>query len=260
VLALHLGEARLLALAVLCVGTRSLFVHALAGIGGAQGSLVLLLHRGTLAGLLLPGLLAAMLLRRQLPLPLRFPFTGLLLLALLVGALLLYACALAILFALPFLHVLLRLLPLPAGALLLLRLLPLLVGALLLRLLPLLVGALLLHALLLGLGCGALARIVGARVWAMRLAGPVIARRRPGRLLRGRMRRMLVLVLVLVLVVPRVLVLLLLGRVARDGRTGDADRQCQADDAGQGVLAQGLHVRPPGRDCDRSYAVGVEGA
>jgi hypothetical protein len=246
VLALHLGEARLLALAVLCVGTRSLFVHALAGIGGAQGSLVLLLHRGTLAGLLLPGLLAAMLLRRQLPLPLRFPFTGLLLLALLVGALLLYACALAILFALPFLHVLLRLLPLLAGALLLLRLL------------PLLVGALLLHALLLGLGCGALARIVGARVWAMRLAGPVIARRRPGRLLRGRMRRMLVLVLVLV--VPRVLVLLLLGRVARDGRTGDADRQCQADDAGQGVLAQGLHVRPPGRDCDRSYAVGVEGA
>ena len=183
--------------------------------------------------LLLPArfLFASVFLRCQLLLPARFLFAGLLLLCLLpllVGTLLLHARAVPILLALLFLHVL-------PGLLLLLF------------------GALLLHALLLRLGRGALACFVGgARVGAMRgSGGRVGVRCGPGRLLRGRVR--LVLAFVLVLVVVRIF-LLLLRRIARDGRAGEADHECNADDAGQGVLAQGLHgshsgsrLRPHGR-------------
>ena len=184
--------------------------------------------------LLLPArfLFASVFLRCQLLLPARFLFAGLLLLCLLpllVGTLLLHARAVPILLALLFLHVL-------PGLLLLLF------------------GALLLHALLLRLGRGALACFVdGARVGAMRgSGGRVGVRCGPGRLLRGRVR--LVLALVLVLVVARILLLLRRRRITGDGRAGESDRECDANDAGQGVLAQGLHgshsgsrQRPHGR-------------
>jgi hypothetical protein len=239
VLALHFREAGLLALAVVCV-------RAVAGVGGASGGFLLLRHRRMLSRLPLFGLLAFAPLRGELLLPAGILLARplLRLLPLPVGALLLLRACAGLLFALAFLRLQPRLLL--CACLVVLRPSPLLFRALLLhpRAIVVLLALLFLHALL---------RLVPLRVDALRIR---TVRRRARRLLRGRVRR----VLVLTLVVARVLVLLLRGCVARDGRAGDADRQCQPDDAGQGVHAHGLHVRPPGRDCDRLRAVGVEGA
>ena len=211
-------------LAGLGFGSRVLFgpFRAEARIGRALGSRLLLRHRRTLLRLLALCLFAGMLLLRLqllLPLPLRFLLALLLLrlLPLLVGALLLRARTIPFLLALLFLPVLLGLL-------------------------PLLAGALLLQALLLGLRRGTLARVVGPRIGSMRGNGSgVVAWRGFRCLLRGRVRW----VLALVLVVARILLLLLRG-FARDDRAGESDRESDADDAGQGVPAQGLHVSHSG--------------
>jgi hypothetical protein len=127
------------------------------------------------------------------------------------------------------------------------RLLLLLLRALLglaLRLLALLFRALLLLRALAGL-------VGGTGVGAMRRNGGRIGvRRGPGRGFLGRSR--LVFPLVLVLIVVRILVLRWRGM--RDDRIRETDRKADADDVGQGVLAQCLHgsrsgsrQRPHGR-------------
>ncbi|GAA5007890.1 hypothetical protein GCM10025793_17720 [Lysobacter lycopersici] len=232
-LTLHFREAHLLALAVLRIGTRALFVRTLAGIGGTAGGFLLLRHHRTLLRLLALGLFARMLLLcRQLLLPAGLLFAGLL-------ARMLLLC---------------RQLLLPVG-LLFAGLLPLLFDPLLLRAraVAVLLALLFLHALLrlLPLLLGALARVVGGvRGGAMRRRGGRIgAGSGPGRLLRGRVR----LRFGLVVAVLRILALRL-RRFACDGLPGESDREACADEAGQDVLAQGLHValsrsrqRPHGR-------------
>jgi hypothetical protein len=179
--------------------------------------LQLLLAPGLLAGLLLPPrfLFAGLLL------PPRFLLAGLL--PLLFRELLLHARAVPVLQALLFRALLFRALLLHVRAI------------------PVLQALLFLHALLPCLRRGALARIVGGPGGRTMRGnrGLVGAGSGPGCLLRGRARLRFGLV---------VAVLRIFGvglrSFAGDGLPGQSDDNAGADEAGQDVLAQALHVAP----------------
>jgi anti-sigma factor RsiW len=105
-----------------------------------------------------------------------------------------------------------------------------------------------LHPLLVGM----LARFVRARIGSMRRnPGRIAAWRRFGGLRRLRFG--------LAVAVLRVFALLLRG-FAGGGLSADAECEARTDDAGEDVLAQGIHVVPSGSRPRPSTAVGVKGA